>query len=136
MPVVLLLTSRGQPRYVLPVHCYELFLFFGFYLLEFAGKQKNDPFLSASYSIEVLQMFPKTPLYETGVGERSERWKEIMSRSDAVCRMMCRGSSRETAERLNRDVSQQADRSKRTFCLPQPHLPSFSRRAATMSQFI
>lgn len=81
-------------------------------------------------------MFWKAPLYVTGVGERSERWKELMSRSDAVCRMMCRAPSRETAGRLNRDISQQADRSKRTFSLSKPHLPSFSRRAATMSQFI
>lgn len=62
----------------------------------------------------------------------------MSSRSEAACVEWCA----DPLQRGCREVkwrycmSQQADRSERTFSFSQPHLPSFSCRVATMSQFI
>lgn len=45
MPVVLLLTSRGQPRYILPVSCYELcFCLLGFICMNLLANRKTIHF--------------------------------------------------------------------------------------------
>lgn len=99
--------------------------------------------LNRNGSIFVCEIHNRVP---SDVSESSTlgnwcRWKVWKAEGINVQGWCCvqndvQGPSRETAGRLNGDMSQQADRSERTFSFSQPHLPSFSRRAATMSQFI
>lgn len=115
----------------------RMLFFWGVFFTWICSLIESDSFGFVIFKRSAFIRFYKLLFMKLASVKGQERWRELMSsRSEAVRRMMCKTPSRKATARLNGDMSQQADRSQWTFSFSQLHLPSFSCRVASMSQFI